>query len=84
MAENVPNLKKETDIQAQETQKVPNKVNLNRPTQGKACFSTEAPQAGRERQDVLKVLKGKSPPPETLYWNQEFPKQLKTKTIQHY
>lgn len=30
MAKNVPNLQKETDIQAQQ---VPNKVNLNRPTQ---------------------------------------------------
>ena len=32
MAENFPNLKKETDIQIQETQRVPNKMNLNRPT----------------------------------------------------
>ena len=32
MAENFPNLKKETDIQVQEAQRVPNKMNLNRPT----------------------------------------------------
>ena len=32
MAENFPKLKKETDIQVQETQRVPNKVNPNRPT----------------------------------------------------
>ena len=32
MAENFPNLKKETDIQAQEVQRVPNKMNLNRST----------------------------------------------------
>ena len=32
MAENVPNLKKETDIQVQQTQRVPNKLNQNRPT----------------------------------------------------
>ena len=32
MAENFPNLKKETDIQVQEAQRVPNKVNQNRPT----------------------------------------------------
>ena len=32
MAENFPNLQKETDIQAQEAQKVPNKINPNRPT----------------------------------------------------
>ena len=32
MAENFPNLKKETDMQVQETQKVPNKVNPNRST----------------------------------------------------
>ena len=32
MAENFPNLKKETDIQVQEAQMVPNKMNPNRPT----------------------------------------------------
>ena len=32
MAENFPNLKKETDIQVQEAQRVPNKMNLNGPT----------------------------------------------------
>ena len=32
MAENFPNLKKETDIQVQEEQKVPNKMKPNRPT----------------------------------------------------
>ena len=32
MAENFPNLKKETDIQIQEAQRVPNKINPNRPT----------------------------------------------------
>ena len=32
MAENFPNLKKETDIQIQEAQKFPNKMNPNRPT----------------------------------------------------
>ena len=32
MAENFPNLKKETDIQIQEAQRVPNKRNPNRPT----------------------------------------------------
>ena len=31
MAENFPNLKKETDIQVQEAQRVPNKMNPNRP-----------------------------------------------------
>ena len=30
MAENFPNLKKETDIQVQEAQRVPNKMNPNR------------------------------------------------------
>ena len=33
MAENFPNLKKETDIHVQEAQRVPNKMNPNRPTQ---------------------------------------------------
>ena len=32
MAENVPNMKKETDIQVQEAQRFPNKMNPNRPT----------------------------------------------------
>ena len=32
MAENFPNLKKETAIQVQEAQRVPYKVNPNRPT----------------------------------------------------
>ena len=32
MAEKFPNLKKETDIQVQEAQRVPNKMNPNRPT----------------------------------------------------
>ena len=32
MAENVPNLKKETDIQTQEGQRVPNKMYPNRQT----------------------------------------------------
>ena len=33
MAENFPNLKKETDIQVQEAQRVPNKMNPKRPIQ---------------------------------------------------
>ena len=32
MTENFPNLKKKTDIQIQEAQRVPNKLNPNRPT----------------------------------------------------
>ena len=32
MADNFPNLKKETDIQVQEARKVPNKMNPNSPT----------------------------------------------------
>ena len=32
MAENAPNLKKETDIQLQEGERVSNKMNPNRPT----------------------------------------------------
>ena len=31
MAENFPSLRKETDIQVQEAQRVPNKMNPNRP-----------------------------------------------------
>ena len=33
MAENLPNMRKETYIQVQKTQRVPNKMNPNRPTQ---------------------------------------------------
>ena len=32
MAENFPNLKKETDIQVKESQRIPNKMNPKRPT----------------------------------------------------
>ena len=32
MADNLPNLKKEADIQVQEAQRVPNKMNSNKPT----------------------------------------------------
>ena len=32
MAGNLTNLKKETDVQVQEPQRIPNKMNLNRPT----------------------------------------------------
>ena len=32
MAENIPKLKKETDFQVQETQRVPKKMNPKRPT----------------------------------------------------
>ena len=38
MAENIPNLRKETDIQVQEAQRVPNKMNPNRPTPRRAII----------------------------------------------
>ena len=38
MPENVPNLKKETDIQEQEAQRVPNKMNSNK-TYNKTYYS---------------------------------------------
>ena len=38
-AENFPNLNKETDIQVQEAWRVPNKINLNRPTPRLFFFS---------------------------------------------
>ena len=44
MAENFPNLKKETDIQVQEAQKVPNGMNPNRPTR---------------KHDIIKMIKVK-------------------------
>ena len=92
MSENFPNLK-ETDIEIQEAQRAPNKLNPNRttprhtivkmakvndkerilkaakekqnvaykgtPIRLSADFSTETLQARRERQEVIKVRKGK-------------------------
>ena len=39
MAENFTNLKKETDTQVQEAQRVPNKMNPNRPTPSHKAIS---------------------------------------------
>lgn len=37
MAKNFSNLKKETDIHVQEAQRIPNKMNANRPTKTKTA-----------------------------------------------
>ena len=42
MAENFPNLKKETDIQIQKAQKVPNKMNTIRYTQTRIIIKKKA------------------------------------------
>ena len=57
MAENFPNLKKETDTQVQETQRVPNKMNPNTPTPRciiikMAKFKERILKAAREKQSV--------------------------------
>ena len=59
MAENFPNLKKETDIQVQEAQRVPNKINPNRPTprhiilkMAKVKHKERILKAAREKQRV--------------------------------
>ena len=55
MAENFPNLKKETDMQVQAAQRVPNKINPNRPTLRHiivkmAKFKERILKAAREKQ----------------------------------
>ena len=57
MPENNPNLKKKTDIQVQEAQRVPNKINPNRPTrryiiEKMAKVKERILKAAREKQRV--------------------------------
>ena len=59
MAENFPNLQKETDIHVQEAQRVPNNINPNRPTprhiiikMAKVKDKERILKAGREKQRV--------------------------------
>ena len=56
MPENSPNLKKETDIQVQESQRVPNKMNPNRPTPRHIIIKM-AKVIDKER--ILKAARGK-------------------------
>ena len=75
MAKNFPDLKNEIDIQVQEVQKIPNKMNLKRPTPRHITkrvmykgilirlspdFSAEILQARMEWHDVFKVLERKN------------------------
>ena len=60
MAENFPNLKKETNIQVQEIWRVPNKMNPNRPTarhiiikMSKVKDKERILKAAREKQRVI-------------------------------
>ena len=55
MAENFPNIKKETDIQVQEAQRVPNKINPTRPTP-KHIILKMAKVKDKER--ILKTARG--------------------------
>ena len=57
MAENFPNLEKEIDIQVQEAQRVPNKMNPNRPTPRHIIkmsrIKDKILKAAREKQRVM-------------------------------
>ena len=84
MKENFPNMMKEIDIQVQEVQRVPNKMNSKRPTTRHniikmpkvkvierilkaADFVKETCQAGKEWQEIFKVMKSKDLQPRLLY-----------------
>ena len=56
MAEKFPNLKKETDIQAQEAQRVPKKMNPNGPTPRHIII--KMPKV-RDKERILKTAKEK-------------------------
>ena len=55
MAENLPNIKKETDIQIQEAQSVPNKMNPNRPTPRHIII-----KLAKVKERILKAGRGKT------------------------
>ena len=55
MVENIPNLK-ETDIQVQEAQRVPNKMNPNRPTPRHISIKTEKLRGFPRQQEENKEL----------------------------
>ena len=69
MAENFPHLKKETDIQEQEAQRISNKMNPIRPTQRHIIIKMATLKIKRERecQDTFKVMKVKNLQPRILY-----------------
>ena len=54
MAKNFPNLKKKTDIQVQEEQRVPNKINQNRPTPRHIIIQT-----AKVKERILKATREK-------------------------
>ena len=60
MAENVPNLKRETDTQIQEAQRAPNKLNPNRPTprhmtkRAKVKDDESIPKASKRKRVIYK------------------------------
>ena len=56
MAENPPNLKKETDIQVQEVQRVPNNMNRNRPTSRQIIKMAKV----KDKERTLKAAKEKA------------------------
>nr|KAF6462164.1 hypothetical protein HJG59_011228 [Molossus molossus] len=56
MAENFPNLVKETDIQVQEAQRVPNKMNPKRPTPRHTIIKMQKIQ---DKERILKVAREK-------------------------
>ena len=56
MAENFPSPKKETDIKVQEAQRVPNKMNPNRPTPRHIIIKTAK---GKDKERILKAAREK-------------------------
>ena len=59
MAENFPNLKKETDIQIQKAQKVPNKMNTIRSTQTPIIIKKKKRHKlkGEDSKGILRILR---------------------------
>ena len=79
MKENFPSLVKEIDMQIQEAQRVPNNMDAKRPTlrhiiisyrevpiRLSADFSKETLQAGRDWQEIFKVMKSKDLPSKNI------------------
>ena len=56
MTENFPNFMKQTDIQVQETQRVPNKMNSKRPTPRHIIIKMPK---GKDKEKILKAAREK-------------------------
>ena len=56
MTENFPNLVKEIEVQVQEAQRIPNKMNLKRPTPSHTIIKM---QKFKDKEKILKAARGK-------------------------